>query len=449
MVAMSLARPDITLHLDLEGVIRDVTLSEALAEEPTDAWIGRPWIETVDLVTGDKVQRLLDNVRASGVSAFRQINQRFPSGLELPVEYTTVRLGGTDGLVAVGKSLKAVAELQARLIAAQQAMERDYWKLREVETRCRLLFDASNEAVLVLRAGNLRIVEANPVALRALGLAPAGREFLLELPPRERDPFQAMLLRVREHGKAPAILIHLGTERTPWMARASSMTSEPGPVYLLQLVPVGVKQPGDEDDALSVNELIERLPDAFLVVDGSGVIRHANEAFLTLAQVGAKGAVIGESLRRWLGRPGADLKVLLAAVRRHGSVRLFSTTLQGDLGSEAEVEISATSQVAGGSGPIALLLRDVGQRLPRPDAQDRLPPPPDLRTDQIGRTPLQKLVKDTVGAVERRYIEAALELTGENRTAAAVLLGLSRQSLYAKLSRYGLDGNLQNGGTTG
>ncbi len=449
MVAMNVARPDIMLHLDLGGVIRDVTLSDALADEPTDAWIGRPWIETVDDVTGDKVQRLLENVRASGVSAFRQIDQRFPSGLELPVEYTTVRLGGTDGLVAVGKSLRAVAELQGRLIAAQQAMERDYWKLREVETRCRLLFDASNEAVLVLRAGNLRIVEANPAAIRALGLAPAGREFLPELPPREREPFQAMLLRVREQGKAPAILIHLGTEATPWMVRASSMSSEPGPVYLLQLVPVGATRPAEDGDALSVSELIERLPDAFLVVDGSGVIRHANEAFLTLAQVGAKASVIGESLRRWLGRPGADLKVLLATVRRHGSVRLFSTTLQGDLGSETEVEISATSQAAGDSGPIALLLRDVGQRLPRPGARDRLPSPLDALGDQIGRTPLQKLVKDTVGAVERRYIEAALELTGENRTAAAVLLGLSRQSLYAKLSRYGLDGNHQNGAAPG
>ena len=38
-------------------------------------------------------------------------------------------------------------------------------------------------------------------------------------------------------------------------------------------------------------------------------------------------------------------------------------------------------------------------------------------------------------------IESALELTNGNRTAAAELLGLSRQSLYAKLNRYGLDGD--------
>ncbi len=34
-------------------------------------------------------------------------------------------------------------------------------------------------------------------------------------------------------------------------------------------------------------------------------------------------------------------------------------------------------------------------------------------------------------------IEAALELTKNNRASAAELLGLSRQSLYSKLNRFG------------
>jgi DNA-binding NtrC family response regulator len=42
--------------------------------------------------------------------------------------------------------------------------------------------------------------------------------------------------------------------------------------------------------------------------------------------------------------------------------------------------------------------------------------------------------------VERHYIEAALKLTEGNRTAAAEMLGISRQSLYMKLDRYGIDG---------
>jgi DNA-binding NtrC family response regulator len=35
-------------------------------------------------------------------------------------------------------------------------------------------------------------------------------------------------------------------------------------------------------------------------------------------------------------------------------------------------------------------------------------------------------------------IEAALHLTRDNRAAAAEMLGLSRQSLYVKLRRFGL-----------
>ena len=50
------------------------------------------------------------------------------------------------------------------------------------------------------------------------------------------------------------------------------------------------------------------------------------------------------------------------------------------------------------------------------------------------------LVKDTVGVVERHYVKSALDLANDNRTVAAELLGLSRQSLYAKLNRYELDG---------
>ena len=39
---------------------------------------------------------------------------------------------------------------------------------------------------------------------------------------------------------------------------------------------------------------------------------------------------------------------------------------------------------------------------------------------------------------DKSSIEAALELTGNNRASAAEMLGLSRQSLYVKLRRFGL-----------
>ncbi|MEQ8659561.1 MAG: transcriptional regulator PpsR, partial [Gammaproteobacteria bacterium] len=144
------AKPDVTLVLDLTGVIQEVTHSAAIPAFDDRDWIGRAWTETVEDVGAEKLRRLIDDASSQGVSAFRQVNQKFPGGAEILMEYTAVRLGDRASLIAVGKSLQAVAQLQERLVAAQQAMERDYWKLRQVETRYQRLFQSSSEAVLVV-----------------------------------------------------------------------------------------------------------------------------------------------------------------------------------------------------------------------------------------------------------------------------------------------------------
>jgi transcriptional regulator PpsR len=425
----------------MDGVIQDVTLSNDVSNEAVEEWRGRPWIDTVAEIGGGKVMRMVEDARESGVSAFRQVNQRFPSGLELPMEYTTVRLGGKAGLIAIGRNLKAVAELQSRLISAQQAMEQDYWKLRDAETRYRMLFDASNEAVLLLSADILRVIEANPAAIRALGLA-RGRDVLPEMSPEDREPFQAMLSRVRQNGRAPGALLHLGPNRDAWIARASLMTSEPGPMFMVQLAPAGGNQIQERRPELtSLDEFVDRLPDAFVVIDREGVIRRANRAFIDLVQVGAEGAVLGERLARWLSRPGADLSVLLANLNRHGSVRLFATGVQGELGGDTEVEISAAGTPFGRPAYIALLIRDVGRRLPSNDGAESLQSALAAVIEQTGKTSLRVLVRDTIGLVERHYIDAALQITEGNRTAAAEVLGLSRQGLYKKLAQYEMEGH--------
>ncbi len=432
-------QPDLTLLLDLDGVIRRATTSTNLGGEDTAEWVGRAWTETVvGELAGDKVRRMVADAKRSGVSAFRQINLRFPSGRELPMEFTTVRLGGREGLIAIGRSLQAVSELQSRLIAAQQAREQDYWKLREVETRYRLLFDATQEAVLLLTVNHLRVVEANPTAIRVLGFAP-GWEFMPEVAEPDRDAFHAMLLRVREQGRTPGIMIHLGPNRAPYMVRASLISGEAGPAVLLQLAAAGPALPALEA-APAAEPLIERLPDAFVVTDPDGTIRRANGSFLGIAQIGAEGGVLGEPLGRWLGMPGADMPALLAAVQRHRSVHLFATRMTGELGTVTEVEVSAVADHDTRPRALAVLIRDVSRRLASPAAPGDLAAALTAIAGQVGQRPLLQLVRDTTAAVERHYIEAALALAGGNRTAAAELLGLSRQSLYVKLNRYGMDG---------
>lgn len=437
---VNIAQPDVTLHLDTQGTIREVSLSKSFSGESTEPWLGRPWTETVGDFGRDKVQRMIQDACASGVSAFRQVTQVFPSGLELPMEYTIVRLGGKAGLVAVGKNLQAVADLQSRLIAAQLSMERDYWKLREIETRYRLLFDASSDAVLLIRAADLHVIEANAHAIRTLGITPVDRDFSSELPPEECEPFLALLQRVREHGRAPGIVLHLGPERDAWTVRASLMTGEPGPIFLLQLARAGPLQATPfRNEPVSVDELAQRAPDGCVVVDGQGRILRANNAFLDMAQMSSESAVVGERLRRWLSQPGADATLLLSGIQKNGAVRLFSSRITGELGTATDVEISGVGNSDADATLFLVLIRDVSQRLR--DRKEGSHPGFELTSlaQQVGTMSLHELVRDTTGLVERHYIDAALAMTGGNRTAAAEILGLSRQSLYVKLNRYGID----------
>jgi transcriptional regulator PpsR len=89
-------------------------------------------------------------------------------------------------------------------------------------------------------------------------------------------------------------------------------------------------------------------------------------------------------------------------------------------------------------------IRNVGRRLSDPRSGRQLPRSVEQMTELVGRVPLKDLVRETTDVIERLCIEAALELTGDNRASAAEILGLSRQSLYVKLRRYGL-GDLGSG----
>jgi transcriptional regulator with PAS, ATPase and Fis domain len=51
---------------------------------------------------------------------------------------------------------------------------------------------------------------------------------------------------------------------------------------------------------------------------------------------------------------------------------------------------------------------------------------------------LREIVAETTEIIEKMCIEAALDMSGNNRAAAAELLSLSRQSLYVKLRKFGI-----------
>lgn len=440
VAAILTAAADVALVVDGGGVIRDLHVGADPALEEARDWLGREWAETVTPESRRKVEQMLREARGDeGASRRRQVNHLFASGAELPVTYTAVRMGTGGGVVAVGRDLRATAALQQRLVQAQQAMERDYWRMRHVETRYRLLFQLSGESVLVVDAATRKVVDANPAAARALGGTArqlVGRPFAAGSDAAERDAVQRHLDEVRGRGEAEPVEVTLGGEA--YQLAAALVPQDGSALYLVRLLPVGAPAAAAAGGSRVVRAL-QASPDGFAVIDPAGKVLGVNAAFLELAELASEEQARGERIDRWIGRPGADLDSLLALVREHGVARLFATTLRGEYGATAEVEISAAA--ARGDEPcVGLSIRDVGRRLSAAPtgARDLTRAVEDL-TGLVGKVSLRELIRDTADLVERHFIEAALELTGDNRTSAAEVLGVSRQSLYVKLRRYGYE----------
>ena len=435
---------DLAIVLDAGGVIRAVhlgTAEEAFAS--ATGWIGRAWQDTVTTESRPKIDTLLKEAARQGLSKRRQVNIII-GDLDAPVAFTALRLGKDGQIVAVGRDLRQTSALQQRLVEAQQAMERDYWRLRHVETRYRLLFQLASDGILVLDAITLKVLEANHSAGLLFGEATdqlAGRTMPFGVDALGARNLEELVATARNTGRAGDITVGTPDGRL-FHVSASCFRQEAATLILLRFSPADLPAPvaaGSAASAPRLLDLLQRSPDAFVVTDLEGIVVSANQTFLDVAEAVAEEQVRGTSISTYLGRPGADFSVFTSMLRRNGVVRLMATSARGVHGHQSEVEVSAVWVPEGDQPCIAFTIRDIGRRLAGgPHGARDLTRAVEELTGLVGRVSLRDLVRDTVDLMERHFIEAALELTNDNRTSAAEVLGVSRQSLYVKMRRHKL-----------
>lgn len=442
------APADVVLVLDPQGVIRDLSFnSDEMVNLGFREWLGRTWSEVVTIESRPKIESMLSEARVGGRPAPRQVNHAgLAAGLDLPVSYRLVPVQPADQrqptlLVAFGRDLRSEMQLQQRLVAAQVSMERDYWRLRHVETRYRLLFQQAAEPVLILDASTGRLEEANPAAQNLFGdpIRKAAWTLADGLVPASAEALRDTLTRLRANGRTDPVVVQLAGSGHDYRLFASLLRQEDSTHFLVRLTPLNEAAVGPADSVPHLVELLQQAPDAFVITDLEGRVQRSNRAFLELTQSASEEAVRGEMLDRWLGRSGVDLNVLVSNLRQHGSLRLFATQLRGELGSVTEVEISAVAAITLKPPCLGFTIRDVSRRLLSDGVTQReLPHSADQMTELVGRMPLKDIVRDTTDLIEQLCIESALKLTSGNRASAAEMLGLSRQSLYVKLRRFGM-----------
>lgn len=432
---------DIALILDDGGRIVDGTANPRDFPEFAD-WIGRDWLDTVTVESKPKVMEMLAGARKGQTQAWRQVNQLTSSG-DIPVRFALVSTGAGNRSIALGRDMRDAAALQQRLLQAQQSLERDYLRLRHVETRYRLLFELSSEPVVIVEGEGHRIREANPAAHALLGAKPGSLtgSRLPSLFGREaRDSLVGLLSSAMAARTVSPITAELADGSAALRVSATGFRQHGGQFLLVRFTSDAA--PADPGGSTVLN-VVEAMPDAFVLADARMAVVAANIAFVEMVGAASADQLRGRQLSDFIGRPGIDLELISGQLNKHGFARNVATVVGARDGSEGEpVELSAVA--TGGDEPhYGLVIRNVGRRmrdLP-PMAQD-LPRSVEQLTELVGRMALKDIVRESTDLIERLCIDAALSYTHNNRASAAEILGLSRQSLYSKLHRYGLASSL-------
>ncbi len=417
------ASSDVAMVIDREGIIRDVAISAT--DLPMDGFnnmIERRWVDTVGVESRRKVEEMLRDVAGKGDSRWREINQQAGKN-SIPFRYVALDAGRDGNVIALGRDLRGVSVLQQKLLQAQQSMERDYIRLRQAESRYRVLFQIASEAVLIVDQATKKIVEAEA-----------------------RDTALTLLNDSTASAQTDPVRVRLADGRNDFSASASLFRQDGATHVLVRLVSPRDEAPLAEDDSkLKLLRVLNRIPDAFVVTDEGMNIIDSNLSFLELTQLASAEAAKNQSLSRFIGRPGVDLTVLMANLREHGWVRNFGTVIRTVYGAQEDVELSAVSVREGLESYFGLVIRPSKREQASPTEQRReLPRTAEQLTQLVGRVSLREIVGETTDVIERMCIEAALNLTSNNRASAAEILGLSRQSLYSKLNRYGLGSSEQD-----
>jgi transcriptional regulator PpsR len=407
-----------------------------------DGWEGRDIREVLTVESVPKLEAQLHRFMEEGkVLSAIELNHNLDFALEFPIRYSFHGIGPDGAILMLGRDLRPIAEMQQQLVKAQMALEGDYEVQREYNTRLRVLMEAGRDAFVFVNQSTGRIIDLNTAAAAYLGGSVeelTGALLGHEVDGRKRgDVLASMASQALSDSRKPVEIVARRSKRT-LLVTTDAFRAAGERMFLCRIA--------GEDDLGAEDELSENLlafyqegVDAIVFTDENGLIKAANESFLGFVDTSHLTRLKSRSIGDFLARGAIDLKVLVENARRVGQMRVYATKLISEYGSQLPVEISATWLNDRTHPSVVFVIRDAS----RAEAVRR--PGPAMSEEGVasvmelvGSASLKEIVADTTDVVEKMCIETAVELTRNNRVAAAEMLGLSRQSLYVKLRKYGI-----------
>lgn len=441
--ALVSAAADLALVIDRSGIITDLSHNLDLRlDAGIRKWRGRPVVSVIEAGSRPNLDRALKRARDGRRTDRFEVNHVLDGGSELPVQYAAVGIGDVGRIVLVGRDLRAVSDLQSRLLDNRQSTENAARTQKQIEARYRLLFEASSDAIAFVDPDSGKVREINPRAgalVDASSAEATGKRFAVLFDKSDQSQVRTMLASVAASGAPGKLGVALPNGGSVMLAaelfRAGDLN-----LIIVRIFPDG-GMPDDADPAAAsgLDALARNASEAILLTDAEGSIIWANESFLVIAALPLAAHAVGKPAGDFFHWSSVERQTLYDNVRKHGRVPVFAGTVRGRNGEATEVDLSVVAMNDGSMSGYGFVMRPRGEDEPKhAGGNSDLTRTAENLAQMVGRVPMKDLVRDTTDVIERMCIEAALKLTGNNRASTARVLGLSRQALYLKMHRFGI-----------
>ena len=436
---------DIAVMIDLQGSIKSILVNQTEQYYgDLSHWEGKNITKFLTIESVPKFERALEQLN-SGKTILHSIelNHQDNAKWQFPVRYNAHLVSQNDNILLLGRDLRSISETQQQLVKAQIAVEKSHEERKEYDAHYRSIFSTAIEPIFILDVNTGNIKQANPAACALLGedmdtlLTKSFSKFVAYKD--KKDLIEKMAMAAMSKTTINVTISHnnQSTEAAlyPVIYRASGQQ--------VLLVRLNLQQDNIKNsDPLSQNliALYKNGTDGIVFTNPNGVITYVNESFLELIHAAQGSEIVGRSLGDFLSKGQIDLAVMLENVQRTGPMRIYSTDLKNDFGLKTAVEVSMTKIANSTLKQISFVIREISR------AEQPVPTRPALASNDnnpsvaelVGSASLKEIVAETTDVIEKICIQTAIETTNNNKAAAAEMLGLSRQSLYVKLHKYGL-----------
>ncbi|MEM9585152.1 MAG: transcriptional regulator PpsR [Pseudomonadota bacterium] len=436
---------DLALIVSKTGHVQGVMVSPSFRiQSDLTEWEGHQLQDELTVESVPKLETRLREVLADGSNVLPvELNHCARSTHdEIPMRYSFHQLGQDGTILMLGSDLRSTAEMQQQLVAAQIALEKDYEAQRDHDLKFRVLMTATEDATFFVSGTSGEIADCNTAAATLFGKEQSdlkGAAFADLLDEASRDAILDRLISSASGQSAVPVAVTTHRSGADVVVRPTLFRTSGEQMLLCKIAPMEASGTAVDDLQTKLSQLFQSGVDSVVFVGTDGQILSCNEAFLSLTDVATAQSVKGRPLSDFLGRGSVDVKVLLENAGRAGSMRLYATKTKSELGADRSIEISTSKLNASGRTFFGMIIRDASRIeavRPAPAQMNEV----DMRSviELIGGQSLKDIVAKTTDVVEKMCIETAVEMTSNNRVAAAEMLGLSRQSLYVKLRKYGL-----------